>query len=1161
MDQYKKLNSYIGWLVFAIATCVYLITMEKTASLWDCGEFVAGAYKLQVVHAPGAPLFLMLGKVFSLFASDPSQVALMVNSMSALASSFTILFLFWTITAFGKKIYSSSGWAAWYHDGKIDQSKIIIILGAGVVGSLAYTFSDSFWFSAVEGEVYALSSFFTAVTFWCILKWEEAFGKPHANKWLVLISFLIGLSIGVHLLSLLTIPAISLIWGWKTFKPESLSTSDGIGDVFKKILGPLAALAGGSVLLFILQGIVIPGTASLMGIFDKFFVNSLWIGFNSGAIFFIFLIFALLASGIYYTQYIANSPTINTVLVCILFLFIGYSSYTSVMIRSSANTPINIGAPSDPLSLSSYLQRDQYGDWPVFSGNYYYAAKLRGENTDSVYAKVNNRYKGVSVDYEIIYPNENEQRRMTRQGMRLGRYIDGEEKSRLFPRMWSDQKTSGYNRWRQENGYDLNEPINFAQNLHFFIDYQIGWSYMRYFHWNFSGRQNDIQNMDQNPVYGNYEGGVKNLFTKQNETSKHLSDNKGKNHYYYLPLLLGLIGVFFQFITKPSDAFSVLLFFLFTGVLIIFFLNVPPDQPRERDYAYVGSFYAFSIWIGLGVIGIFHFINLGIKTVIEKSKKISTIYAIVCFLLTLGIPALMASENWDDHDRSHRTIAIDIAKNYLEHLEDNALIFTNGDNDTYPLWYAQEVENIKLNSRVVNMSLLGMDWYIDQIKWKQNEADPVPSSLTNDHYLGNNYQQIAVVNRFKNKEGGKYINAKRAINLINKTKQCPRFISIPIDPNNFSESDIENWGDKNILKEIRLQIKGRLIYQHEVALLDILANFDFKRPLYFINAPQTLDRFIMVGKQPRTPQEMERYLGLLNYIQEEGAVTRLVPFKVPQENKIDLDKSFDLLVNKYRYGGIPNGLNYQTESNVYYDYYTSRSMYGFRIPFLQTAQGLIASGDTSRAIQLANKYFETFPISTDILDPTSVEMAKIYVDAQYNEGYYWVENLLNEYNLQAAYLQNLETNNNVLNGDAQRLKDFTKRNVNQLKNIQKFIDDPNYVEKFISEGVMIDSIINKGNGKSTSIGDRVKVHYTGRLLDGTKFDSSVDRGDPFEFIIGARQVIAGWDETLQKMKVGDKWVVRISPEKGYGSQNMGSIPPNSTLIFEIELIEIIRENV
>jgi FKBP-type peptidyl-prolyl cis-trans isomerase len=1115
MKQFKKLNNIFGWSVFLIATFVYLATMEKTASLWDCGEFIAAAYKLQVVHEPGAPLFIMIGRIFSLFASDVTQVAVMVNSMSALASSFTILFLFWTITAFGRKIYSK--------EGQIETSKIYAILGAGIVGSLAYTFSDSFWFSAVEGEVYALSSFFTAVTFWCILKWEEVADSPHSSKWLVLIAYLIGLSIGVHLLSLLTIPAMGMIY---YFKNNTYSHK-----------GALKAFAISSAILLFIQGVFIPKTAALIGWFDKLFVNSFGLPFNSGVIFFILLIIGLIIYGIKYTLE-NNKSTWNTAILGVLVLLIGYSSYTTVVIRSSVNTPINMSVPNDPVKLSSYLAREQYGEVAPLVFGHYYNDRATGIESEEIYEK--NLSKG---EYEQI-------------GLKPKREY---EDNRFFARMYSastePNHVRGYQHWTPHD----KQNITFSDNLEFFFKYQIGWSYMRYFMWNFAGRQNDIANMDGNSVYGNWESGLN--ASQYKDAPEYLKNNKAKNHYYFLPLILGLIGIYFHFKYRKTDALSVLLFFLFTGIFIILYLNVPPEQPRERDYAYVGSFYAFAIWIGIGVLGIFDFLK-------EKlNNKVSAVLATSICLL--AVPVLMASENWDDHDRTGRTIALDIGKNYLEHVDSNAIIFSNGDNDTYPIWFAQEVEEIRTDVRNVNTSLLGREGYIDQIKKQVYDAAPVPHTLTHDFYKGGNGNHISIGERIGDIKKRKYKNINSAIEQIKTQRICPRYIKIPLP---------EDSTKKKRKSFIKIEINTRndrgkedqnlsVVYAHEIALLDILANFNWERPLYFINAHQTLDRFIV-----RNNKGVKIDYEILEYIQNEGSLSRLVPFNINLE-QINIDKSYDLLMNKYSYGKMNN-------PDIYFCHYSDRSIYGFKQPFVMLSETLIRKKDYERAIMLADRYFEIFPLTIGEkgmdYDQTSVQMAGVYAKAndKSEKGIQIIDKLLLEWQKTEKYLSLMPD----LSGQAKTLHDISKRSIQTLNSYNKIISDNKEKDqneadgkgritnkrlermedgyKFTESGLSY-KVMNKGDSTVSPVAtDVVKVHYTGKLENGTIFDSSVERGQPATFAL--TQIIPGWTEGIQLMVVGDKFEFTIPGNLAYGEQGrpQAGIGPNATLIFEIELLEI-----
>ena len=1134
MDQFRKYNNYIGWTIFLIASFVYLSTIEKTASLWDCGEFIAAAYKLEVVHEPGAPFFLMVGRIFSLFASDVSEVAMMVNSMSAIASAFTILFLFWTITAFGRKIYLQSE--------NINNGKIFAVLGSGLVGSLAYTFSDSFWFSAVEGEVYAMSSFFTAITFWCILKWEQVADSSNSSKWLVLIAYLMGLSIGVHLLSLLTIPAMGMIYYFKNNKYTHK--------------GALIAFSVSSAILLFIQGIFIPKTASIMGAFDVFFVNTMGLPFNTGIAFYILLIAAAIIWGLKYTKQ-HNLPAWNTIVLGFMMLLIGYSSYAMVLIRSNANTPINMSAPDDPLKLSDYLARKQYGEVAPLVFGRHYVDQPTGIKTESTYRKNDNLDK-----YDELTTRQYEW-----------------SNDKFFSRMYSRQSqdhVNGYQSWVPHNPAN----ISFSDNLKFFFKYQIGWSYMRYFMWNFAGRQNDIANMDGNEVYGNWESGIG--YSDQDLPS-HLKDNKAKNHYYFLPLLLGIIGLLFHFKKQKTDAISVLLFFLFTGIFIILYLNVPPEQPRERDYAYVGSFYAFAIWIGIGVLATFDFLKTKLK---EQHASLASI--LVCLF---AVPVLMASENWDDHDRTGRTIGLDVGKNYLNSCDSNAIIFTNGDNDTYPLWFAQEVEGVKTDVMNVNMSLVNSPYYIQQVKRKKNNAPPIPSSLGNDFYK--EIGQLEVQIQDNKKENPK--NIKKAIEDIIVRKTCPRYIKIPLPQENGAAKQFMN-----------IKIFGSQgLYLSDIVVLDILANFKWERPLYFINAQQTLNRFFNINQGGQITNA-----GILEYVQTEGAVQKLVPFKVNQFTKINIDKSYDLLMNQYNYGNIDN-------ENVYYCHYTDRSISGFRQPFYNLGNALAQNNDSIRAEALADKYFKSLPFSTGRYDRTSVLMAEIYTKTNPEKAKKIISELLNEYTLQNNYLLTSKGS-----GGAQALQFLSESNIitlnlalaevylsqnsdNSLSFITKVIDDYNPLlseleqkesikqqqqgvnyqpsqryailytcmqelyemklsalkssDDYIStESGLAYKIIEKSESKTKpNITNNVKVHYTGKLADGTIFDSSVERGEPTTF--GLTQVITGWTEGLQLMSVGEKFEFIIPSDLAYGKNEMqqGGIPPNATLVFEVELIEIL----
>jgi len=913
MNQFKKLNNIAGWFVFLIASFVYFSTIEQTVSFWDCGEYIATAYKLEVGHPPGAPLFQLFGRIFTLFAAQgTSEVAVAINLMSALCSSFTILFLFWTITAFGKKMF--------FKDEKnIEFGRIIAVLGSGLVGALAYTFSDSFWFSAVEGEVYAMSSLFTAVTFWCIMKWEQEADNPNASRWLVLIGYLIGLSVGVHLLSLLTIPAMGMIYYFKKYEYTKA--------------GAIKAFVLSMIILGLVQGVIIPGAVSLISKFELFFVNTIGLPFNSGTIIYFLAIIGAITFGLIYTKK-HNKAVWNTAILGMMMLLIGYSSFAILVVRSNANPPIDENNPEDAVGLLSYLKREQYGSWPIVYGQHF-NAKLDSREPyidgNPIYAKDEKKGKYIIIDKrKNTVPNYSKKDKM------------------LFPRIWSSTQArhaGGYVNWA---GLKNKDAIpTFGQNLTYFFKYQIGWSYVRYFMWNFAGRQNDFMNMDGNSLNGNWESGIgfidnARLGTPSSEVDvpDYLGKNKGKNHYYFLPLILGLIGMLFHFKQNNQDALAVLLFFLFTGVLIIVYLNVVPFQPRERDYAYVGSFYAFAIWIGLGVLGIYDFISKHLDS--KTSASLATIIA-------LAMPTLMAAENWDDHDRSGRFTALEVAKNYLNSCDKNAILFTNGDNDTFPLWYAQEVEGIRTDIKVVNLSLFNTDWYIDQMKRASYDAAPIPSSLEHDDYKTGTRDYTPIQERFKD-----FIEVKDVVDFINSNSPkaklntsaglrnyCPtKKLKLTVNKE-IAKTYVPEEYQNRIVDEVKFKLKGSGVFKNKLLVLDILANFNWERPIYFA---------ITVGK--------DNFMGLENYFQLEGLAYRLVPYSVPspdgQTGIVHTEKMYDRLVNQFEWGGLNN-------PDLYFDETNTRMVMNFRNNYSRLAEALYQKGDTTKAIETLDKCIAEFP--------------------------------------------------------------------------------------------------------------------------------------------------------------------------------------------------------
>jgi len=869
-SYYRIINNVTGWIVFAISAFVYLSTIEPTASFWDCGEYIATAFKLQVGHPPGAPTFQLIGRVFSMFV-ESEYVGQMINAMSALASAFTILFLFWSITAIAKKIVIKT-------EKEFDKVNIHAVMLAGMVGALAYTFSDSFWFSAVEGEVYGMSSFFTAIVFWCILKWEENSEDPKSIKWIIFIAYLVGLSIGVHLLNLLAIPAIVFVYYFKNYKPSTkgIITALGISVV---MLGA------------ILYGII-PQIVNQAALFERTFVNTIGLPFNSGTIFFFIILIGGIVFGLYYTQ-IKQLALWNTILLSFAFLLIGYSTFFIIIIRSQADTPINENNPKDAVSLLAYLNREQYGDSPLFYGQYYNAPlDARNPYTDGtpVYRKDEKAGKYVITDdRKSSVPN-----------------YDPQFKT-IFPRMYSSQRNhiSGYNLWADIQGTPVKTRNNkgefetimkptFGENLTFFFRYQLGFMYFRYFMWNFAGRQNDWHGQVGNVTDGNWLSGITFLdeirLGSQNYPIN-MASNKAKNAFYLLPLILGILGLSYQYNKNPESAFVVFLLFFFTGIAIVIFLNNVPFQPRERDYAYVGSFYAFAMWIGLGVLPIFDFLRKKIPS--ELSLGLT---AIACLVL---VPGIMAKEGWDDHDRSDRYTARDFAKNYLNSCAPNAVIFTNGDNDTFPLWYVQEVEGFRTDVRVINMSLLNTDWYITQMKNKVYESDPVPFKMEEEKYIQGTRDYLPIMD--KNIQGFSDIKAVydfiisekpetkvktqggKALDYIPTTKI---FVSVDKEKVLANGTVPPELADK-IVDRLEFTINKSYILKNEMMILDLLANNNWDRPIYFAITAGT-----------------DNYMNLQRYFQIEGLAYRLVPVLDDskdrgQTGRVNSKIMYDNLMNKF----------------------------------------------------------------------------------------------------------------------------------------------------------------------------------------------------------------------------------------------------------------------
>ncbi len=908
--KYNKINNLLGWLSFLTALIVYTLTLEPTTSFWDSGEFIASTYKLQVVHQPGAPLFLMLGKAFSLLAGDDtSRVAFWINMCSAVASAATILFLFWTITALARKVYSSK-------DEELSGWEMISIMGSGLVGALAFTFSDSFWFSAVETEVYALSSLCTAVVFWAILKWDKHADEPYADRWLIFIAYIMGLSIGVHLLNLLAIPAIALVYYFRRSKTRTSS-------------GTLLALLAGIIILAFIQYGIVQYTIKFAAYSDLFFVNTLGLGFGSGVIFFAILLVTCLVSGILYSingnrfhltlavtafvalmtlgggisgliiaglllaglEYILNirqkRRVLNLALISVVFIIFGYGSFALIVIRAKADPTLNNSDASNAFSLLSYVNREQYGDRPLLYGQYFDSKPIDSKQGDIIYRKGKEKYESAGQKYERVY-----------------------DRNTLLPRMYSDdpQHVGFYRDWM---GLKEDQSPTFIDNIGFLISYQTSFMYTRYFAWNFIGRQNDEQGHGDY-IHGNWLSGIKfidnMLLGGQYALPKSQLQNNAYNTFYFLPFILGIIGAFWHFKRDQKDAGIVGLLFFFTGIAIVLYLNQNPLQPRERDYAYTGSFYAFTIWIGLGVAGIADFLRKKLQA--PKAAVLATVIGL------LAAPVLMAKEGWNDHDRSSKYTARDMAINYLESCAPNAILFTYGDNDTYPLWYAQEVENIRPDVRVVNLSLLGTDWYIRQMKKKVNQADALPITMPDEKFV----QGVRDVMGYQDYSTAGAVELKDIFDILtsdndddkatyqdgSKENFLPsKNFKITINPDQIiATKTLPESKRDQITQAVEWTYNKGYVTKTELAMIDVLAHNNWKRPVYFaITVPD------------------DNYMGLGDYLYNEGFAYRLLPLKkavvdsaAEKPDLTNTDEMYHNMMTKFKWGNMKNATYLDPES-------------------------------------------------------------------------------------------------------------------------------------------------------------------------------------------------------------------------------------------------------
>lgn len=1002
--DYKKLNVITGWLVFLVAAWTYVTTIEPTASFWDCGEFLATANKLEVGHPPGAPLFMMIGRVASAFVG-PENVPVAINMLSALCSAFTILFLFWTITHMAHKVLTRNG-------DEPGTGGILAVLGSGVVGALAYTWSDTFWFSAVEAEVYSMSSLFTAITFWAILKWENVAHEAHSTRWLILICYLLGLGIGVQLLALLCIPPIAMVYYFKRYE----TTPKGI----------LTAFVISAIILGTIQSVIIPGVAKVAGKFELLFVNDLGLPFNTGNLFYFLLLATLIVLGLRWTQR-TGRVIANTVILGVTVILIGYSTYAMTVIRSLANPPIDENNPENVFNLVSYLNREQYGDRPLLIGQFWdspYAAERKDGTPvySAVYRiekngrLVKNEYDGWSAEHFVEEnPGHTIDHAYVITDPRKGTEVVYEpEFTMLFPRMYSSQRShvEAYKEWSDFKGRPMRSTDRegkptvihkptFTENMRFFFSYQLDWMYWRYFLWNFAGRQNDVQGHG-NILEGNWLSGVDAIdeqrLGSQEFLPSSMTENKGYNRFYLLPLLLGMIGFIYQLVRHPKDWAITLMLFFFTGIAIVIYLNQYPFQPRERDYAYVGSFYAFAVWIGLGVLALYDAARsitqkelgmavgaaagLGVlKYVVEwdgdhsmsytilymavlggaalflfhvlgRVMKNSVVQATLATALGMVVPVVLVADGWDDHDRSTRMPARDLASDYLESCAPNAILFTNGDNDTFPLWYAQEVEGIRTDVRVVNLSLLNTDWYADQMRRKAYESEPVPIMMDPGKYRQGTRDVVALIPQSKTyrdlKEMMDFVTNDRNMQVLFqrgvKDAWFPTdMFSLKADSADVFGSGTLQAGDSGWVPRVEWKIDRQVLLKNNLLLLDMLANNNWQRPVYFA---------VTTGP--------DSYINLQDHFQLEGLTYRLVPVKTPNRNpnmngRVATDIMYANVMNKFKWG------NMDTEGPIYLDENILRMTTNLRLQLSSLAEALIQEGRDEEARKILDLSVEMMP--------------------------------------------------------------------------------------------------------------------------------------------------------------------------------------------------------
>ncbi len=959
--NYTKWNTLLGWVAFFIALVTYSLTVEPSMSFWDCGEYIATAAKLEVGHPPGAPLFQMVGAFFALFALNAKQIALMVNMVSVFSSAFTILFLFWSSTMVLRKLLHRFNPTA--------ESSELVILGSSFIGALAYTFSDSFWFNAVEAEVYAMASLFISLLFWLGLRWEQDMDTPRGNKWLLVISLLIGLSFGVHFMALLTIPAIGFLYYFKHYKTITL----------KNFL--IANVVVVSILLFIFK-LLLPLTMALFANAEVYMVNEMGLPFNSGTIFIALLLIAFFFFGLRYTQQ-KGWVMYNTLLLCILFILIGFSTWMMLPIRANANTVINENKPSDAAEVLAYYNREQYGVNPLFYGPQYTDAFAGLDEEEP--------YLDKAPNYERDYKTG--KYRITNNYKKVEQNSDSKQKA-ILPRLWSTEHIENYmsftsppefhikpeyseekelvdvisefRKGYSAGDYGNEEYVKFLKaygeyliiekpstvdNLSFMVEYQFGYMYWRYLMWNFTGRQNDIQGKYDN-LDGNWLSGIPFVdelhLGSQENLPKDVLNNKGRNKYYFLPFILGIIGLIYHAKRDPKSFYVLLSLFLFMGLALKIYLNERPFEPRERDYALVGSFYVFAMWIGIGVYALYDYL----KNVLQP-KLAAPLVLGSCLL---AAPVLMATQNWDDHNRAHKYTAIAMAKAYLNSCEPNAILFTIGDNDTFPLWYAQEIEGFRTDIKIVNTSLFMTDWYIDQMKCKSYKADGLPISFSHEQYVGDKLDYAIFNEKTKSRWNIKDLlnfigsdDKRTLVEMQNHQKihfYPTNLVRIPVDTVAYRKHNKDVAKNDSIVPYIDLEIKGQAMYKNRIMMLDVIANNNWKRPVYFTGGSFGDDD----------------YLWMKDFLQLDGMVYKLVPFysPIPKDGsaldlgKINSNKMYDIVM-KWNWG------NSQLRS-VYHDPETRKNSISYRSNLARLMEQLVNEGQIQKAKNVIDLAMNKMPV-------------------------------------------------------------------------------------------------------------------------------------------------------------------------------------------------------